>query len=219
MMMGSMGGMGRRGGMGLGGAAEGPRGRQGGVDVAQKNIQAERDKRASKKNDEEKESEEEIPEDNSDLYYTVVEVRVTGQARFYKTPPKSEEPVSAGDPTAESQPADGAQTPPADPTAAPPAADAPTPDAPAGEAKSEPSPPEGAKPDPGQQPAKTETPTEAPEGEEPSKSEPSLPGSGTTEPGKTQPPAPAEGEKKDEAVPSPPADPKGSAPGDAPGGD
>lgn len=113
-----------------------------GVDVRSKtqaDIKAKADARDKAKNSEATE-EEPPPSKISDPYYDVVEVRVYGQARFYKAPPVEEkpetaagEPVPAADataPAAEVPATDGATSDPANDAAAKPATDeAVTPDA------------------------------------------------------------------------------------------
>jgi hypothetical protein len=213
MMMGAT-GMAMRGGMGgLGaGADTGPRGRQGGVDVSQKNLQADREKRMTKEKPKEEENLEEQDEETSaQLYYDVVEVHITGQARFYKMPPKpADEPASPGDASTEAAdaaaqqgalPAATAETPAAG-ESQPGASPAPAPSA---EPKPETASPAG-EPAPSAEPAQPENtpPAEPPAGEppKPDSTPPAQPGSGEVPP--------------QDAPPNPPETPKAEPPGSPP---
>lgn len=83
-MMAGMMGRGRAAGLGSGTTAATPK--REGRSVQQENI-AKREAALKAKQKEQGEAEEEAPPTQSDPYYDVVELRIYGQARFYKTPP------------------------------------------------------------------------------------------------------------------------------------
>jgi hypothetical protein len=179
-----------------------------GVDVRNKSTaqkKAELDK-AKQKEASEGEEEEEPVSKVSDPYYDVVEVRIYGQARFYKTPPKEE--VSTTDALA--QPTDGSGEPAAETPGVAGTTEAKPADADAEAEKSE---AQGAeKPQsedvttPETEQPKTE-PAKGEKGESAEKSEPAKPDAKPAD-GETQPADAPKGEdaEKEESGSKPPAD-------------